>query len=241
MAGSMIRKRASIIASSPTSGTDCRYRRIKRWSLCLASLFCIAGALSCTSQPPPSIAKPAVDSPTGWDLVLAASGGELERVRYLVSHGVPVDGRYPADGPGKRPAPRFGTPSDDQLNWTALQSAAAAGHDDVVRYLLSVGANPNSADAYGQTSLYLAIELAQHPPTALALIKAHADVITRVHDIFEELDGTTPLHAAIRHRFPDVAVALAAAGADLTAKNAKGETPLDLADAVLAEQLKAAR
>jgi len=209
--------------------------------LFFAGLLCFAGAPSCNSQRAPSVAKPQADSPAGWDLVLAASGGEVERVRYLISRGVPVDARYPADGPGQQRPPRWGTAWADEVNWTALQSAAATGHEDVVKYLLSVGANPNSTDAYGQTPLYLAIKVARHAPSALALIKAGADVNTRVHDIFEECDGTTPLHAAVRSRLSDVAIALAAAGADLTAKDAKGQTPLDLADFGLIEDLKAAR
>ena len=42
--------------------------------------------------------------------------------------------------------------------WTALHSAAACGHTEVVRLLLSLGANTNTVDRGGDTPLTMAVK-----------------------------------------------------------------------------------
>ncbi|EPT05608.1 hypothetical protein FOMPIDRAFT_1103033, partial [Fomitopsis schrenkii] len=62
------------------------------------------------------------------------SSGALDIVRYLVDQKADVD-------------------RADNSGWTALQIAASAGHEDVVRELLGAGANVNHKNDKGITPL----------------------------------------------------------------------------------------
>lgn len=57
---------------------------------------------------------------------------------------------------------------------TALMAAVAKGNDEMVKYLLSNGADANVADANGSTALIYATMFKQHDNVA-ALIRAKAD------------------------------------------------------------------
>ncbi|CAK1549998.1 unnamed protein product [Leptosia nina] len=133
--------------------------------------------------------------------------------------------------------------------YTALHLAALNNHAEIAELLVQGGARPDLQNANLQTALHLAVER-QHTQIIRLLIANGANL-----NICDK-DGDTPLHEALRHHtlqqlrrlqedtdFPSlggianaldkkssasIACFLAANGADLTIKNKKGQTPLDL-------------
>ena len=80
-------------------------------------------------------------------LMVAASFGRLDMVRFLLDRGADVHG------------------TDDDVHYTALCVAASAGYVDIAALLLDRGADPDHASAYGFT------------PMAYAAEQGHADVV----------------------------------------------------------------
>lgn len=136
--------------------------------------------------------------------------------------------------------------------YTALHLAALNNHVEVAQQLVHAGrANPDLQNVNLQTALHLAVER-QHTQIVRLLVREGADLN------IADKDGDTPLHEALRHHTlsqlrqlqdvqdvgkllmglggqgqdkrssASIACFLAANGADLTAKNKKGQTPLDL-------------
>ncbi|KAJ0181928.1 hypothetical protein K1T71_002650 [Dendrolimus kikuchii] len=149
---------------------------------------------------------------------------------------------------GKLPRPWIVDDAKDD-GYTALHLAALNNHAEVAELLVRGGARPDLQNANLQTALHLAVER-QHTQIVRLLVAHGADL-----NICDK-DGDTPLHEALRHhtlqqlrRLQDardaslltglahahdkkssasIACFLAANGADLTIKNKKGQTPLDL-------------
>ncbi|XP_046961355.1 E3 ubiquitin-protein ligase MIB1 [Vanessa cardui] len=149
---------------------------------------------------------------------------------------------------GKLPRPWIVDDAKDD-GYTALHLAAFNNHAEVAELLVRGGARPDLQNANLQTALHLAVER-QHTQIVRLLIAHGANL-----NICDK-DGDTPLHEALRHhtlqqlrRLQDardpsllsgiahahdkkssasIACFLAAHGADLTVKNKKGQTPLDL-------------
>lgn len=90
----------------------------------------------------------------------AASAGRLDAVEYLASLDIPLD-----------PVDSFGRIYRGE---TSLHRAAANGHSDVVRLLVSRGSNPNARDRTGKTPLHIAAANGRGE-TARALIALGAD------------------------------------------------------------------
>jgi ankyrin repeat protein len=162
-------------------------------------------------------------------LLLAAESGDLNTVKLLVERGADVQHRA---SPGFG-APRFGTlapsfvsakPSGEFGGETALTMAVAAGHKDVVQYLLSKGAKPNLTLVGNFTPLTAAVQQAE-PEIARMLVAAGADVNAR------EYRGATPLILAATSddATPATVQLLLDRGADASAKDAAGRTALDWA------------
>lgn len=135
--------------------------------------------------------------------------------------------------------------------YTALHLAALNNHVPIAELLVHQGkANMDKQNVNLQTALHLAVER-QHVPIVKLLVREGANLN------IPDKDGDTPLHEALRHhtlsqlralqdvegfgkllmglrqhhdRKASAAIAcfLAANGADLTAKNRKVQTPLDL-------------
>ena len=108
-----------------------------------------------------------------------------------------------------------------------LHYASGAGCLEVVTSLLRLGADPNLPDAGGHTPLYrVANECGSGsgPGIVRALVERGADV---------NVDGgvmrATPLHMAARRGFVEIARTLLDSGADLEARDRRGETPLQRA------------
>ena len=72
-------------------------------------------------------------------LLVAASRGDLARVRSLLHTGDSID-------------------SMDELNQTALHFAVASGNSDLVRFLVERGANMEARDSWDKTALTNAVE-----------------------------------------------------------------------------------
>lgn len=86
-------------------------------------------------------------------ILLAAMSGRLDSLKQLVGFGVPINGS----------------------GWTPLHYAALAGHEEVVKYLLSRGAPVDSRAPNGETPLMLAAREGQLPVVRL-LAQAGADL-----------------------------------------------------------------
>jgi ankyrin repeat protein len=166
-------------------------------------------------------------------LIAAAERGDRGAVGRLLDLGTPVDTRA-VDGT------------------TALHWAARADHLDLVRMLLTAGADASAADRYGVTPLYLAAENGNAAVIA-ALLDAGADVnavapigetalMTAVRtgrleaiellidrgagvDARDREFEQTALMLAVREGRPKVVELLIARGADVDARTREGPTP----------------
>jgi hypothetical protein len=163
-------------------------------------------------------------SPDEKSLIAAALAGDAARIRALLAMGVAVDARdsesYPL-GP--------------EWSLTALMCGAAKGHLDVVRALLSSGANPNAAsEAHkedgggGSTALHHAL-LGGHIAVAEALLDAGADsnAIGRY--------GRTPLTTAVSQMNLAAVQLMLSRGADTKVKTRRKDVapPLYVAASAL--------
>ena len=130
----------------------------------------------------------------------AAASGDLSTLQELLA--------------SQRPSEGVDLPHPN--GWTALMAAAANGHDDVVRWLLQQGASVNARDRYAVTRKNLSTEL----------LKSRADFHSAINPRIACV-GWTPLHYAVAFQHAPVVELLLQAGADLHAKNADGDDPLN--------------
>jgi quinoprotein dehydrogenase-associated probable ABC transporter substrate-binding protein len=173
------------------------------------------------------------------ELANAIVADDLERVRYLASHGAHLDA---LDGEGYPPlinATRFGfldvatfltehhapVEQTDRGHWTALMYAAWADNPQLVEILLHHGARIDATDDKGLTPLAIAAQNAKLK-AAEALVGAGADVNAPIGE-----GGYTPLMLASVAGSSDLAGALIAHGANVNAVNLGGVTALMIAAA----------
>jgi quinoprotein dehydrogenase-associated probable ABC transporter substrate-binding protein len=134
----------------------------------------------------------------------AIVAGDLDRVRYVLSHGAHVDA---VDGEGNPP----------------LVDATRFGFIDVATYLADHKAGVNVGDRSGWTPLMYAAWDDQ--PSMVTMLLAHGAKLDAT-----EHDGLTPLAIAVQNAKPKATRALLDAGADVNAPIAKGGySPLMLA------------
>lgn len=137
----------------------------------------------------------------------AARGGSIEVASLLVSHGESVSAK---DDRGETP-----------LFW-----AAAGGRLETAEFLVKHGANVNATNTLGSTPLLTAARDTVAPELVKFLVKAGADVNAR--DDGEE----NALHKLAWFGYPErnveTAQILLDTGADITARNKDGKTPLDV-------------
>jgi ankyrin repeat protein len=110
---------------------------------------------------------------------------------------------------------------------TLLHAAAAAGSLRTVTLLLYLGADPNALDGGKHTPLYcIGNECASEESADVvrSLVRAGARV-----DASDGVTGATPLHMAARRGNAVVAEALLECGANIHARDRRGDTPLDRA------------
>lgn len=169
----------------------------------------------------------------GQSIDAAAREGDIDTVRQLLDEDA---GRLE---PGNENA------------WTPLQRAAAAGHDELVEFLLERGAEIDR-QRWSRSALYYAAD--ENQPAVVATLIEHGSDVNQIvaHDrqvihvaaeaghtkVIELLaaggadvdartgDGGTALHDAAAHDHADAAAWLIDNGADLDAQDRWGRTPL---------------
>jgi len=146
--------------------------------------------------------------PAGWDpinlnmsLIMAARGSspDIDHVDLCVKLGAEIERAVE----GK-----------NALHW-----AASAGHVDVVRRLLELGADIEGKTPGGYSALFLAAGF-NRLDVAKVLLKEGASLDTRSDN------GDTPLHNAAKYAHSDVIELFLRYDADLEARNLSGRTPL---------------
>jgi quinoprotein dehydrogenase-associated probable ABC transporter substrate-binding protein len=169
----------------------------------------------------------------------AIVANDLDRVRYLMSHGAHADAR---DGEGYTAlinATRFGfvdvatyladhkadANSSDNNNWTPLMYAAWVDSPELVVMLVRHGAKMDATDGDGLTPLAIASQNGK-AKAADALVAAGAEVNAPVAK-----GGYTPLMLASISGSTDLAASLIAHGAKINAANPGGLTALMIAAA----------
>ncbi|MCC7260712.1 MAG: ankyrin repeat domain-containing protein [Alphaproteobacteria bacterium] len=160
-------------------------------------LTCVALSLLLTST---AVAQDDAATSFNDNFVDAAETDNLTALKSMVKAGKPVD-------------------SQGAFQTTALMRAAYHGYDDVVKYLLNAGADPNLTDIGGATALHLATR------------QGHAGVAKQLIEFGAEVDavdgeGWTPLMRAALTEKPELVDLLVKKGADINATNDLGETAL---------------
>lgn len=179
-------------------------------------------------------------------LVQSASNGDLPGIDEALAAGADINAAE-LDGSG----------------YTALQTAATRGEAEAFAHLLRHGADPNAIGSDAQTApaAWLGMNQARSGNRILELaMQAGADLhwrnvngksylhravisglgpsVERLLDAGLEPDAkdqrlNTPLHMAVSQCFPSMCRSLVFAGADIDARNAKGERPIDLVDSAM--------
>jgi hypothetical protein len=135
-------------------------------------------------------------------LLKAIYDDDVVEVRRLVAMGVNVDQR-------------------DENGATALHYASDKGQVEVIKVLVEHGADKEAKDAQGCTPLHLAADNGHVEATKL-LIELCADKA-------ENVNGQTPMHYAASNGHVEAIKALGQLGVNKEAKDANGDTPLQLA------------
>jgi serine/threonine-protein phosphatase 6 regulatory ankyrin repeat subunit B len=170
-----------------------------------------------------------VNAPDGGPLVSAVENGSLEEVMALIEAGADVNlGKRWYDGPPLIAAARKGrvdiieillehgadigqttdyAPDDNLVGMDALAYASARGHLNVVRTLLTRGADINFCDGMGWTALMRAVSQG-HAEVVRYLIEHGADVNAK------DESGRTALLIAKRNSYDAIAALLVEAGAE---------------------------
>lgn len=116
---------------------------------------------------------------------------------------------------------------------TLLHIACRLGKVERIVELLKLGANTNTKDNAGWTPLH---ELVQNGRLDLVKLLLQYNTLIDVPGPGNE----TPLHEAVRYNHTDIAIELVKHGADIYARNCKGETPCELASMHMKKKLFAA-
>lgn len=157
-----------------------------------------------------------VDKAGKFPLAAAAEKGKADVVKALLDGGAKVD-------------------ATDKIGGTAFLWAAALGKNpEILKLLKDHGADPNVTDIHGMTPLLWA-SLTAEP----ANVKALLDMKANVH-VTDQFTKDTPIMRAVRGGKVENIKLLAAAGADVNAKNQQGLTAfLIAAETGSAESMKA--
>ena len=172
---------------------------------------------------------------TTEEFILAAAAGNLLRVRLYVEWGIDKEGQAVVTVGGVR------------RERTALHAASAAGHLEVVKYLVNAGASLSSTDGAGDTPLHAAIAgsaagsakrtVSHDGPTLHQAVEAGKLEIVQylvgrgANVDVKNSEGETPLHIAAKAGAVEIAEYLVAQGANVELQDNAGNTPLDVAEA----------
>jgi hypothetical protein len=133
---------------------------------------------------------------------------------------------FPSDAADRDREPQFVQEgSNDVKSIGSLHQAAAEADIDLLKLLISKGANINSLDNDGglMTPMHTAI-IAGHKNVVEVLLSCGAHV-----NATDSAGCNTPLHRAVEHGHKDIVSLLLNAGAEVNAKTSRGQTPLHLA------------
>jgi len=130
----------------------------------------------------------------------AASGGQLEVVKFLVSKGVDINLK-------------------ENNGATALHLACYYGHRDAVEWLIDHGADKDVGDGDGSTPIFWAVH-GGHKNIVELLIARGSDVNSK------DNNSITPLRIAVFRGNKEIIDLLIDKGAEVNAKNESGATPL---------------
>ena len=167
----------------------------------------------------PNVADRAGNAP----LHTAAQVGDLELVKKLLEKGSNPNART-----GKSTETRRGAPAGEQ---TALLIAAKSNHVDIMRALIAAGADPKLKAGDNSTLLIAAAGSGHLEPVKYAYEfdqDVKAVTFARATVIHAAVTGTTSL--STQDEIVRVIQFLADKGAPLDEKNARGSTPIDIAD-----------
>jgi len=154
----------------------------------------------------PEVARLLLDYVLNVSFFEASALGKLEQVAQYLFEDPTMINNFSEDG------------------FTALGLAAYFGQEEVTRYLLLKGADPNVPSANGfQVYPIHSAAATKHNPIVKLLLEAGA----RVNVIQQQ--GITPLHSAAHHGNIELLIELLEAGADVQAKMEDGRTPADMA------------
>jgi quinoprotein dehydrogenase-associated probable ABC transporter substrate-binding protein len=173
------------------------------------------------------------------ELQIAIVAGDLDRVKYALSHGAHVGAVDGEGNPALVNASRFGfldvaaylvdhkaaVDVADRSGWTALMYAAWDDQPTMISMLLAHGARIDAAEHDGLTPLAIAVQNAK-AKSARTLIDAGADVNAPVAK-----GGYSPLMLAAIAGSTEVAAMLIEHGAKVNAVNPAGVTALMIAAA----------
>ncbi|RDW69013.1 ankyrin repeat domain-containing protein [Aspergillus mulundensis] len=194
-------------------------------------------------------------------LAFASAEGSAEVIKFLVTIGANVDGTerhnplmHAVEAGHHKAAEVLLTSGADiklaqgSLGRTALRAAAGNGDNQMVRLLLTHGANVNQKDLLDMTPLCYAtqhletcktlldagasVEADRNMPLVEATIRDYRDVVDlllarRPKDIERtDLLGRTPLAVAAHHNRPEILQKLIQLGADVNKADRTGQTPL---------------
>lgn len=139
-------------------------------------------------------------------LYLACDSGDLGRVKELLDEHQDIDLNLPC-AHGRRP----------------LHMAARKGYTDICDVLLAHGADLEVRTIHGCTPLYFAVLSAQ-----VEVVEVLADgYCANVNSV--DVGDLSPLHIACEKGYADIVKCLLLLGADYTALDVRGRTPLDWA------------
>jgi len=138
----------------------------------------------------------------------AATVGKFDSVANIVYHHPDLINSFSEDG------------------FTPLGLACYFGKEDVARYLLLKGADPNipSRNGYNVFPLNSAVA-ANNADITKILLEAGAEVNVM------QTSGITPLHSAAHHGNIEILILLLEAGADTSVTTEGGKTPAEIAQA----------
>lgn len=113
--------------------------------------------------------------------------------------------------------------SVDKYKCSALHIAAIGGNRSIIQFLLDKGFDVNSVDSFGATALHLLAIKGYSEATKILLAEKDIDINAR------DKNGETPLMVAAKKGHRRTLYNLLAAGADVSVKNNKGESLMDVA------------
>jgi ankyrin repeat protein len=167
-----------------------------------------------------------------WAALLGLGSRKLDFVKTLLAHGadpnIPLKDRLPQLGAGRVPAGPGARPF-----WLA----ALSGDADVMRLLVANGANPRLTSNDGTPPLLVAAGMGKQEQTHFIPEARQLEAVKLCLSLGADVretnrGGNTALHAAAGIGFDTIVQYLIDMGAQVDAKNARGQTPFDLATGV---------